>query len=66
VSCEIKNSFPRATSPSPRRDLPCSAQAYWLSLSFELKEAFMGHRSIANTVISTAVADKRVRNIWGK
>jgi hypothetical protein len=26
----------------------------------------MGHRSIANTVIYTAVADKRVRNIWGK
>jgi integrase len=29
-------------------------------------QAFMGHRSIANTVIYTAVADKRVRNIWGK
>ena len=26
-------------------------------------QAFMGHRSIANTVIYTAVADKRVRNI---
>jgi hypothetical protein len=26
----------------------------------------MGHRSIANTVIYTAVADKRIRNIWGK
>jgi hypothetical protein len=25
-----------------------------------------GHRSIANTVVYTAVADKRVRNIWGK
>jgi hypothetical protein len=24
------------------------------------------HRSIANTVIYTAVADKRIRNIWGK
>ena len=29
-------------------------------------QAFMGHRSIANTVVYTAVADKRVRNIWGK
>ena len=30
-------------------------------------QAFMGYRSIANTVIYTAVADKRVvRNIWGK
>ena len=27
---------------------------------------FMGHRSIANTVVYTAVADKRIRNIWGK
>ena len=27
--------------------------------------AFMGHRSIANTVVYTAVADKRIRNIWG-
>jgi type 1 fimbriae regulatory protein FimB/type 1 fimbriae regulatory protein FimE len=29
-------------------------------------QAFMGHRSIANTVIYTALADKRIRNIWGK
>jgi type 1 fimbriae regulatory protein FimB/type 1 fimbriae regulatory protein FimE len=29
-------------------------------------QAFMGHRSIASTVVYTAVADKRVRNIWGK
>jgi integrase len=29
-------------------------------------QKFMGHRSIANTVIYTAVADKRIRNIWGK
>ena len=29
-------------------------------------QAFMGHRSIANTVIYTAITDKRVRNIWGK
>ena len=29
-------------------------------------EAFMGRRSIANTVVYTAVADKRIRNIWGK
>ena len=27
-------------------------------------QAFMGHRSISNTVIYTAVADKRIRNIW--
>jgi site-specific recombinase XerD len=27
-------------------------------------QAFMGHRSISNTVIYTAVADKRLRNIW--
>jgi len=26
----------------------------------------MGHRSISNTVIYTAVADKRLRNIWQK
>jgi len=26
----------------------------------------MGHRSISNTVVYTAVADKRIRNIWGK
>jgi hypothetical protein len=30
------------------------------------RQAFMGHRSIANTVVYTAVADKRIRNIWGK
>jgi integrase len=29
-------------------------------------QAFMGHRSIANTVIYTAIADKRIRTIWGK
>jgi integrase len=29
-------------------------------------QAFMGHRSISNTVVYTAVADKRIRNIWGK
>ena len=27
-------------------------------------QAFMGHRSIANTVVYTTVADKRIRNIW--
>ena len=27
-------------------------------------QAFMGHRSISNTVVYTAVADRRVRNIW--
>jgi len=26
----------------------------------------MGHRSIANTVVYTSVADKRIRNIWSK
>jgi hypothetical protein len=25
-----------------------------------------GHRSNENTVIYTSVADKRIRNIWGK
>jgi type 1 fimbriae regulatory protein FimB/type 1 fimbriae regulatory protein FimE len=29
-------------------------------------QVFMGHRSIANTVVYTAVADKRIRTIWGK
>jgi integrase len=29
-------------------------------------QAFMGHRSIANTAIYTAVADKRIRYIWSK
>ena len=28
-------------------------------------QAFMGHRSIANTVVYAAVVDKRIRNIWG-
>ena len=27
---------------------------------------FMGHRSIANTVVYTAVADKRIRSIWNR
>jgi site-specific recombinase XerD len=27
---------------------------------------FMGHRSIANTVVYTSVADTRIRNIWGR
>jgi hypothetical protein len=29
-------------------------------------QALMGHCSIANTVVYTAVADKRIGNIWGK
>jgi len=29
-------------------------------------QAFMGHKSIANTVIYTAVADKRIRHIWDR
>jgi type 1 fimbriae regulatory protein FimB/type 1 fimbriae regulatory protein FimE len=29
-------------------------------------QAFMGDRSIANTVVYTTVADKRIRNIWSK
>jgi site-specific recombinase XerD len=29
-------------------------------------QSFMGHRNIAITVIYTAVADKRIQNIWGK
>jgi integrase len=27
-------------------------------------QVFMGHRSISNTTVYTAVADKRIRNIW--
>jgi site-specific recombinase XerD len=29
-------------------------------------QAFMGHRSIANTVVYTSIADKRIRNIGEK
>ena len=29
-------------------------------------QAFMGHRSIANTVLYTPVADKRIRHIWDR
>jgi integrase len=29
-------------------------------------QAFMGHKSIANTVVYTAVADKRIRHIWDR
>jgi type 1 fimbriae regulatory protein FimB/type 1 fimbriae regulatory protein FimE len=29
-------------------------------------QALMGHASINSTVVYTAVADKRIRNIWGK
>jgi integrase len=29
-------------------------------------QAFMGHRSIANTVLYTAVADRRIRTIWNR
>jgi site-specific recombinase XerD len=29
-------------------------------------QAFMGHKSIANTVIYTAVADKHIRHIWDR
>jgi type 1 fimbriae regulatory protein FimB len=29
-------------------------------------QAMMGHRNIANTVVYTAVADRRVRNIWDR
>jgi site-specific recombinase XerD len=36
------------------------------ALATRTLQAFMGHRSIANTAIYTAVADKRIRNIWGK
>jgi type 1 fimbriae regulatory protein FimB/type 1 fimbriae regulatory protein FimE len=27
-------------------------------------QVFMGHRSISNTTVYTAIADKRIRNIW--
>ena len=29
-------------------------------------QALMGHKNIANTVIYTAVADKRIRTIWDR
>jgi site-specific recombinase XerD len=29
-------------------------------------QAFMGHRSIANTVVYTKVAGKRILDIWGE
>jgi site-specific recombinase XerD len=49
---------------------PCShAAGYALAargVDTRTLQAFMGHRSIANTVVYTAVADKRIRNIWGK
>ena len=38
----------------------------WRLINKGMLQAFMGHRSIANTVVYTAVADKRIRNIWGK
>jgi site-specific recombinase XerD len=27
-------------------------------------QVVMGHRSISNTTVYTAIADKRIRNIW--
>jgi hypothetical protein len=63
----------------PERLLSCSSRSMltWLrhaagyalaarGVDTRTLQAFMGHRSIANTVIYTAVADKRIRNIWGK
>ena len=56
--------------PSPSTSTCCATGAgYALAgcgVDTRTLQAFMGHRSIANTVIYTAVADKRVRNIWGK
>jgi site-specific recombinase XerD len=56
-------------SPAPANGI--AAPCYWQSLAargvdLRTLQAFMGHRSIANTVVYTAVADKRIRNIWGK
>jgi hypothetical protein len=34
--------------------------------TFKGSPKLIGHRSISNTVVYTAVADKRIRNIWGK
>jgi hypothetical protein len=45
MSSEIKTSFPMATSPPQRRDLPCSAQASWLSPSFELRGPKLAERA---------------------
>jgi hypothetical protein len=33
---------------------------------FPTLQAFMGHRSIANTVLYTAIADRRVLTIWNR
>ena len=47
----------------------CPAAGYALAargVDTRTLQAFMGHRSTANTVVYTVVADKRIRNIWGK
>jgi site-specific recombinase XerD len=54
---------------SPKTALLRHAAGYALAargVDTRTPQAFMGDRSIANTVIYTAVADKRIRNIWGK
>jgi hypothetical protein len=48
------------------RPLRACSTGYGCRFDTRVAQAFMGHRSIANTVIYTAVADKRIRNIWGK
>jgi type 1 fimbriae regulatory protein FimB/type 1 fimbriae regulatory protein FimE len=49
-------------------ELPFPIHAHLAARGIDTRtlQAFMGHRSIANTVVYTAVADKRIRNIWGK
>jgi hypothetical protein len=51
-----------------RLELGDGSRGHFLNLwpPYVARQAFMGHRSIANTVVYTAVADKRIRNIWGK
>jgi hypothetical protein len=63
--------FPNANSKTQGRGDCCSSNAVLKipaarGVDTRTLQAFMGHRSIANTVVYIAVADKRIRNIWGK
>src|SRR6516164_10828496 len=64
----LKRSAARLERPKARVN-PYDAAGYALAargVDTRTLQAFVGHRSIANTVVYTAVADKRIRNIWGK
>jgi hypothetical protein len=56
--CNLEGSITR--TPNDLRDNIIA------SLITRTLQAFIGHRSIANTVVYTAVADKRSCNIWRK